>query len=225
MTETTPLYTEAAPRYTAEQLDHAVKHTLFNMTAKGQCVPLQDVVNRTIWNYGLDNLDKVDRDLLYASIEKAAFASTDLDGNIQYAVSETAGKDGPFFRGAWVPLPDGHFDYVRLKPAEPEPVIGYRQFTQEEIKQIVQCAGSKVCPKASEQINRIKDAGAVLRVLCDEASARISKQYHDAYALKDDADIERLQTANPTLWLSAARQKLQEGLMCLTRAIAQPSSF
>lgn len=206
--------TGTTPRYTAEQLDHAAKHTLFNMTSKGQCVSLQDVVNRTIWNYGLDG---VDRDLLYASIEKAAFASTDLDGNIQYAVSETAGKDGPFFRGAWVPLPDGHFDYMRLKPAEPVlpaahnplSITGYRHLTPEEI----------------EQINRIKDAGAVLRVLCDEASARISKQYNDAYALKDDADIERLQTANPSLWLSEGRQKLQEGLMCLTRAIAQPSSF
>lgn len=206
--------TGTTPRYTAEQLDHAAKHTLFNMTSKGQCVSLQDVVNRTIWNYGLDG---VDRDLLYASIEKAAFASTDLDGNIQYAVSETAGKDGPFFRGAWVPLPDGHFDYMRLKPAEPVlpaahnplSITGHRHLTPEEI----------------EQINRIKDAGAVLQALCAEVGDHISHQFNEAYQLKDDAGADRLQEADPNRWLYEGRQKLQDGLMCLTRAIAQPSSF
>ena len=188
--------TGTTPRYTAEQLDHAAKHTLFNMTSKGQCVSLQDVVNRTIWNYGLDG---VDRDLLYASIEKAVFASTALDGNIQYAV------------------PDGHFDYMRLKPAEPVlpaahnplSITGYRHLTPEEI----------------EQINRIKDAGAVLQALCAEVGDHISHQFNEAYQLKDDAGADRLQEADPNRWFYEGRQKLQDGLMCLTRAIAQPSSF
>lgn len=207
---------ENFPSPTEELLDYVAGHTLFNMTAEGQCVSLQDVSNRAISNYQLEDVDCA---LLRALIEKAAFTCTDLDGNMQYAVSETAGKDGPFFRGAYVPLPDGHFDYARPKSIEPEPVpppahnplsiTGYRHLTPLEI----------------EQINRIKAAGEMLQSLCAEAGEHISAQYDDAFQLDDISGVNRLQNADPNRWLCEGRQKLQEGLMCLIRAIAQPSSF
>lgn len=207
---------EACAAVTPKKLNYAARHTLFNMTSNGDCVSQQDVVNRAMWNY---QLDESNRESLRCAVELAALTSTDIDGSLQYAVSEKAGTDGPFYRPSCVPLPDGHFDYVLPKKAEPAPVLppahnplsitGYRHLTPAEI----------------EQINRIKDAGAVLQALCAEVGDHISHQFNEAYQLKDDAGVDRLQEANPTIWLGEGKQKLQEGLMCIIRAIAQPSSF
>lgn len=200
---------------TQERLNYAARHTLFNMTSSGDCVPQQAVVNRAIRNY---QLDESNREALRCAVELAAL-TPDIDGNLQYAVSEKEGTDGPFYRPSSMPLPDGHFGYLLPKKDEPAPVLppahnplsitGYRHLSPAEI----------------EQINRIKDAGAVLQALCAEVGDHISHQFNEAYQLKDDAGVDRLQEADPNRWFYEGRQKLQDGLMCLTRAIAQPSSF
>lgn len=199
-----------------EELNRAAGQALYGITEHGKCVSQTEVV---VCALRLLKVDDVDMALLRFSIDREAAHAADGNGDYFYAVSEKANSEGPFYRRAVTPLPEGHFDYVRPKLAEPTPVLppahnplsitGYRHLTPEEI----------------EQINRIKAVGETLQSLCAEAGEHISAQYDDAFQLNDISGVDRLQNADPNRWLCEGRQKLQEGLMCLIRAIAQPSSF
>jgi len=74
-----------------------------------------------------------------------------------------------------------------------------------------------------EAISRIKELGA-------EIEDRINKTTHIVREMRSVAPLTegeqlRLDEAQPERWIAIARTHFQEGLMALTRAIAQPSNF
>ena len=88
-------------------------------------------------------------------------------------------------------------------------IKGYRELSQVEI----------------DLMNEIKTKGAELGELVAKLNLHISDQL---YIARDDSDIdevERLHAADPINWLLLGKSKLQEGLMALTRSIAQPTFF
>ena len=83
-------------------------------------------------------------------------------------------------------------------------------------------------------MNKIKTKGAELDDLIQEIKMHVAEQTGDAraesknhpdYPYGGSEEEERLQAADPNRWLSIARTDLQTGLMALTRAVAQPTTF
>ena len=70
-------------------------------------------------------------------------------------------------------------------------------------------------------MNEIKAFGPQLQELCEKIEQKIVHQW----ARVEDGEYERMEIAEPHKWVDSGKQKLQEGLMCLTRAIAQPTFF
>ena len=95
----------------------------------------------------------------------------------------------------------------------PPPVTGYRALTDVEVS----------------MINRIKAAGAALEALVAEVDMHLEAQAERSrYQLDGNAavaEVARIRRAEPARWMAMARSDLQTGLMKLTRAIAQPSTF
>ena len=85
-------------------------------------------------------------------------------------------------------------------------IKGYRELTQVEI----------------DLMNEIKTKGVELGELCAKLEKRIFEQQRDA---EDSAEIQHLAGSEPETWLKRGTQHLQEGLMALTRAVAQPEFF
>jgi hypothetical protein len=112
-------------------------------------------------------------------------------------------------------------------------IIGYRELTAEDI----------------DLMNAIKQAGAAFAELDKLVGQRLTAQYQatmPSYAepqtesehavgtlcidtpeqsAEKEAEGKRLQGAEPHRWRSIAKTHMQEGLMALTRAVAQPGSF
>jgi hypothetical protein len=95
-------------------------------------------------------------------------------------------------------------------------IRGYRELSQAEI----------------DLMNAIKDKGLELEALILEAQKHIAKQREHVKGLAsgklfEDAAEEdsRLKDAEPERWASISKTHFQEGLMALTRSIAQPSFF
>jgi hypothetical protein len=86
-------------------------------------------------------------------------------------------------------------------------IKGYRDLSMEEI----------------DLMNRIKAFGPELKQLIDALNAHITSQY-DGIVVPSD-EFTRLDTAEPFRWIHIGEQNLQQGLMALTRAIAQPTFF
>ena len=86
-------------------------------------------------------------------------------------------------------------------------IKGYRELSQAEI----------------DLMNEIKAKGVELGELCAKLEERLSEQ--SAVAVHDEAEEHRIVGANPFRWLAIGRTHLQEGLMALTRSIAQPTFF
>lgn len=84
-------------------------------------------------------------------------------------------------------------------------ITGYRDLSQEEI----------------DLINEIKAAGERLDALCTRVSEHVIKQP----AGSDEAVAARHRIAQPWYWATEGRTELQRGVMFLTRAVAQPTSF
>lgn len=70
-------------------------------------------------------------------------------------------------------------------------------------------------------INRIKDHGAAMNLLVQEVRAYLAEQSN----VTDPDELLRIQSAEPHRWASIGRTHFQEGLMALTRAVAQPDGF
>ncbi len=91
-------------------------------------------------------------------------------------------------------------------------IAGYRELSQSEI----------------DLMNKVKAKGFELEVLVGEVRERINLQ-RAAASVEDStaniAEFNRMSQAEPERWASVARTHFQEGLMALTRAVAQPSSF
>lgn len=100
-------------------------------------------------------------------------------------------------------------------------ITGYRDLTLHEI----------------DLMNRIKAKGAELDDLVAQVRGHVADQKEIATDLRaaatepsatqDAAELEllRLKAAEPERWASIGRTHFQEGLMALTRAVAQPTSF
>lgn len=93
-------------------------------------------------------------------------------------------------------------------------IKGYRELSQEEI----------------DLMNEIKAKGAEMEALCAKVHNHISTQYRevnqdDQEEIAANPERDRLNQANPLHWEHWARSSLQAGLMYLTRAVAQPTSF
>ena len=86
-------------------------------------------------------------------------------------------------------------------------IKGYRELSQAEI----------------DLMNEIKAKGVELGELCAKLEERLSEQ--SSCAAHDEAEKQRIVGASPFRWLAIGRTHLQEGLMALTRSIAQPTFF
>ncbi len=67
----------------------------------------------------------------------------------------------------------------------------------------------------------LKQQGESLDMLLTSVELELKSQYGEA-GLIESARFER---AQPARWLAIARTHLQEGMMALSRCIAQPTSF
>ncbi len=84
-------------------------------------------------------------------------------------------------------------------------IRGYRELTQVEI----------------DLMNEIKQKGIELGELTTTLRAHHLRQAAGATG----SEAERLAAAQPERWWALGRTKLQEGLMDLTRSVAQPEFF
>lgn len=92
--------------------------------------------------------------------------------------------------------------------AQPK-ITGYRQLSEAE----------------ANLMNRIKADGEIVEHTIDAVILHIADQRYTAKADAASDESTRLDHAQPERWVSIARTHLQQGLMALTRAVAQPSSF
>jgi hypothetical protein len=92
---------------------------------------------------------------------------------------------------------------VLIQPA----ITGYRQLS----------------PRDADMMNIIKALGKAIEEQIANVANGVTQQR--ANAKGDGAETVRLDTAQPERWISIARTHFQEGLMALTRAVAQPGSF
>lgn len=85
-------------------------------------------------------------------------------------------------------------------------IPGYRELTQQEI----------------DLMSSIKKEGLVLDTLLAAVSQHLLIQAQNAASGEENV---RLMAAEPQRWKSIAKTHFQEGLMALTRAVAQPGFF
>lgn len=88
-------------------------------------------------------------------------------------------------------------------------ISGYRDLTQEEI----------------DLMNRIKSFGPDLEKLVEDLRIYHEKQAAEALSKSDIYENQRLIRASPDAWRHAGVKALQQGLMFLTRSVAQPTFF
>ena len=97
-------------------------------------------------------------------------------------------------------------------------ITGYRELSQEEI----------------DLMNEIKATGEQLEKLIEKVSGHIENQVMQAFVIDadssmtidcDNAEVVRITKADPRKWVRIAEDHLQQGLMALTRAVEQPTSF
>jgi hypothetical protein len=72
-------------------------------------------------------------------------------------------------------------------------------------------------------MNRIKSFGPEFEQLIADLSDYLIRQ--DRASLESDAEMTRLDLADPFSWLHDGKTSIQKGLMSLTRSIAQPTFF
>ncbi|MHB8123883.1 MAG: Acb2/Tad1 domain-containing protein [Desulfuromonadaceae bacterium] len=93
-------------------------------------------------------------------------------------------------------------------------ITGYRDLSQSEI----------------DLMNEIKAFGPQLESLVKKIEAHLGEQWSAAGEAvrgpdKDQKEYDRLGRAQPEPWAYNGEMRLKEGLMFLTRAVAQPESF
>lgn len=86
-------------------------------------------------------------------------------------------------------------------------ISGYRELSQEEI----------------DLMNEIKAHGPALAATLAKLDAHLQRQALAAQADGMDAERQRLADAEPGRWRSIGKTELQQGLMAITRAVAQPT--
>ena len=88
-------------------------------------------------------------------------------------------------------------------------IKGYRALTAGEI----------------ELMNQIKAKGVELQVLISQVNGHLAQQNAAAAQAGDGDELDRIEGAQPKRWVAIANTDLQTGLMALTRAVAQPTTF
>ena len=96
-------------------------------------------------------------------------------------------------------------------------ITEYRELTKEEI----------------DLMNRIKAIGEEFENLIDAIDEHLREQLADAFTLQANrnderegtTEINRIDYAEPRRWKAKAKSSVQDGLMFLTRAVAQPTTF
>lgn len=92
-------------------------------------------------------------------------------------------------------------------------IKGYRELSQVE----------------TDLINEIKQQGEILEKLIHKVRAHGNAQFIDAKntgsETEDWSENARLLQARPLRWVNIAEDHLQQGLMALTRSVAQPTNF
>ena len=89
-------------------------------------------------------------------------------------------------------------------------IAGYRELTQADI----------------DMMNTIKAMGPQLEELLAKVGGHLKDARHAAHELADQGvENSRMDRAQPERWAAIARTHFQEGLMALTRAVAQPTFF
>lgn len=91
-------------------------------------------------------------------------------------------------------------------------VTGYRQLSAEE----------------AQLMNEVKALGLKIEGHLSMVQSHLRTQAVNAAsntATDGGAEVDRIQKTQPERWVSIARTDFQTGLMALTRAIAQPTSF
>ena len=86
-------------------------------------------------------------------------------------------------------------------------IRGYRDLSQEEIN----------------LMNEIKLQGEVLQKLCNKIDEHQTQQCQKAY--NDQDEMKRIVDAEVPKWLHKGKESIQEGIMFLVRAVAQPTTF
>lgn len=113
-----------------------------------------------------------------------------------------------------------HFDELveaviapKEKAYTPPPIVGYRKLLQHEV----------------DLMNRIKIEGQAIEGLIFAVRGHLLNQRREAARLMPvaemDAELRRIDRAEGDRWSRIATTHFQEGLMALTRAVAQPSNF
>jgi ABC-type Fe2+-enterobactin transport system substrate-binding protein len=96
-------------------------------------------------------------------------------------------------------------------------ISGYRELTQTEIDLMNEIKA--LGPQIEDVVEKIKAHNSEQRRVCFQS------QDGNELAQANHSEIERLDAATPERFSALAEDKLQTGLMYLTRAVAQPTSF
>lgn len=97
-------------------------------------------------------------------------------------------------------------------------IFGYRELTQAEIDLMNEIKA--LGPQIEDVVEKIKAHNSEQRRLCFQSQD--GKELAQATMVHE---IDRLDAASPERFSALAEDKLQTGLMYLTRAVAQPTSF
>jgi hypothetical protein len=89
---------------------------------------------------------------------------------------------------------------------EQQPIKGYRSLSPQEV----------------EIINQVKQTGESMKVIMSAVEDYLREQRIGAPTNEESV---RITQAEPLRWCAIAKTHFQQGLMALTRAIAQPGSF
>lgn len=92
-------------------------------------------------------------------------------------------------------------------------ISGYHELTQAEI----------------DLMNEVKALGPQIESVIDKLQRHVNAQHVAAMnAMQNDGktgDQDHLDNASPRRWVAIGQTNLQQGLMALTRAVAQPEFF
>ena len=92
-------------------------------------------------------------------------------------------------------------------------IKGYRELSQEEIE--LMNSTKELGAELESLIERIREH---LNLTCDAA--------HDRGICENKwAEYDRVESAEPFVWLESGKKDLQVGLMKIVRAVAQPTTF
>lgn len=80
-------------------------------------------------------------------------------------------------------------------------------------------------PGTDQIRERTRELANQLNELMQYAQTHVEEQHAHAQGCRDIDEMQRLTDADPFRWLDDARRSLQQGLMFLDRAMAQPRDF